>query len=241
MARDGLDVVVFERGKRPGEKNVMSGVLITRKLHSLVPDFRQRAPLQRCITEGSICILGEDEVLRLPALRSYRHRSYPQPAFTVFRSEFDAWFAQEAVDAGAELFAATLVEDLMWENGRVVGVHTRRGDLRARVVIGADGVNSTVAEKSGLRFAPQPAEVSLIARQVLDLPAEQIEERFALQPGEEVILQFGGLVSGPSRVPANPSTRLRPVSEAASGREGVPRPGHRFGELGGQSAYYTEL
>jgi electron transfer flavoprotein-quinone oxidoreductase len=196
LARDGLDVVVFERGKRPGEKNVMSGILVTRKLHALVPDFRQRAPLQRCITEEHICILGEDAALHLPALRNYRRLSHPYPGFTVFRSEFDAWFAQEAVDAGAELIPATLVEDLLWENGRVAGVHTRRGDLRARVVIGADGVNSTVAEKSGLRSPPQPAEVSLIVRQVLDLPAEQIEERFALRPGEGVIMQFGGLVSG---------------------------------------------
>jgi electron transfer flavoprotein-quinone oxidoreductase len=198
MARDGLDVVVLERGNKPGEKNVMSGVLITRKLHSLVPDFCQRAPLQRCIIEDHICILGKDAVLHLPALRNYRRLSYAHPGFTVFRSEFDAWFAQEAVGAGAELIPATLVEDLMWENGRVAGVHTRRGDLRARVVIGADGVNSTVAEKSGLRYPPQTAEVSLIVRQVLDLPAEQIEERFALRPGEGVILQFGGLVSGPS-------------------------------------------
>jgi electron transfer flavoprotein-quinone oxidoreductase len=198
LARDGLDVVIFERGKRPGEKNVMSGVLVTCKLHALVPDFRQRAPLQRCVTEEIVCILGEDEVLRLPTLRNYRRLSYDHPAFTVFRSEFDAWFAQEAVNAGAELIPATLVEDLIRENGRVAGVHTRRGDLRARVVIGADGVNSTVAEKSGLRSPPQPAEVSLIMRQVLDLPAEQIEERFALQPGEGVILQFGGLVSGPT-------------------------------------------
>ena len=198
MARDGLDVVVLERGNKPGEKNVMSGVLVTSELHSLVPDFRERAPLQRCIIEEIMCILGEDEVLQLPALRNYRRRSYPHAAFTVFRSEFDAWFAQQAVDAGAELFTATLVEDLLWEDGRVAGVRTRRGDLRARVVIGADGVNSTVAEKSGLRSPPQPAEVSLIVRQVLDLPAEQIEERFALQPGEGVILQFSGLVSGPT-------------------------------------------
>ena len=37
MARDGLDVVFLERGNRPGEKNVMSGVLITDKLCELVP------------------------------------------------------------------------------------------------------------------------------------------------------------------------------------------------------------
>jgi len=98
MARDGLDVVVLERGTRPGEKNVMSGVLLTHKLHALIPDFRDRAPLQRCITGGyETYILGEDEVLRLPGLRSYRRNRYPHPPFTVFRSQFDAWFAQDRV------------------------------------------------------------------------------------------------------------------------------------------------
>jgi electron transfer flavoprotein-quinone oxidoreductase len=198
MARDGLDVVFLERGNRPGEKNVMSGVLPTSKLQTLIPDFRDRAPLQRCITGFEQYILGENRVLRLPTLRSYGRSELPHPPFTVFRSQFDAWFAEEAVDAGAELFTATLVEDLLWEDGRVAGVRTRRGDLRARVVIGADGVISTVARKSGLRSGPMPAEVSLITREILDLPAECIEERFTLLSGEGVISLFTGLFSGPN-------------------------------------------
>ena len=52
MARDGLDVVFLERGNRPGEKNVMSGILFTDKLATLVPNFRDRAPLERCIPSG---------------------------------------------------------------------------------------------------------------------------------------------------------------------------------------------
>jgi electron transfer flavoprotein-quinone oxidoreductase len=198
MAREGLNVVFLERGNRPGEKNVMSGVLLTSKLRALIPDFHDRAPLQRCITGFEQYILGEDEVLRLPALRNYRRSELSHPPFTVFRSQFDDWFAQEAVDAGAELFTATLAEDLLWEEGRVAGVRTRRGDLCARVVIGADGVNSTVAENSGLRSRLVPAEVSLITRQILDLPAEVIEDRFALRPGEGVISLFTGLLSGPN-------------------------------------------
>jgi electron transfer flavoprotein-quinone oxidoreductase len=197
LARDGRDVVLLERGNRPGEKNVMSGVLITDKLLELVPDFQDRAPLQRRVISGYMMhYLTADAVLSLPTLRDYRHDPARPPYFTVFRSEFDAWFAEQAVDAGAELFSATLVEDLLWDNGRVAGVRTRRGDLWARVVIGADGVNSTVAEKSGLRPRLRPAEVSLITREILDLPAEVIEERFALRPGEGVLSLFTGVVSG---------------------------------------------
>jgi electron transfer flavoprotein-quinone oxidoreductase len=166
-------------------------------LAELVPDFDQRAPLQRRITNGyAMHYLTADAMVTLPTLRDFRQPP-PEPSyFTVFRSEFDAWFAEEAVRAGAELFTATLVEDLLWEDGRVAGVRTVRGDLRARVVIGADGVNSTVAEKSGLRARPRPAEVSLIAREVLDLPAPVIEERFALRPGEGILNLFIGPVSG---------------------------------------------
>jgi electron transfer flavoprotein-quinone oxidoreductase len=199
MARDGLDVVLLERGTRPGEKNVMSGVLLTNKLQSLVPDFREQAPLQRCITAGyERYLLGEEEILTLPALRSYRPDRYPSPPYTVFRSEFDAWFAQQAVEAGAELFTETLVEDLLWDDGRVAGVRTRRGDLRARVVIGADGVNSTVADRARLGVPPTPSALSLIVRQVLDLPAKRIEERFHLRPGEGVLSLFYGPIAGPN-------------------------------------------
>jgi electron transfer flavoprotein-quinone oxidoreductase len=197
MARDGLDVVLLERGDRPGEKNVMSGILITDKLFELVPDFEDRAPLQRRITSGyTMHYLTADAVVSLPMLRDYRHDASRPSYYTVFRSQFDAWFAQEAVNAGAELFTATLVEDLLWENGRVAGVRTRRGDLRARAVIGADGVNSTVTEKSGLLPKLTPSEVSLIIREVLDLPAEVIEERFVLRPGEGIISLFIGVISG---------------------------------------------
>jgi electron transfer flavoprotein-quinone oxidoreductase len=199
MARAGLDVVMLERGDRPGQKNVMSGVLYTEKLSELVPDYRQRAPLQRCITGGyANHILGEDWVLELPRFRDFSLLDHPAPHFTVFRSEFDAWFAQEAQDAGVELFNATLVEDLLWVNGRVSGVHTRRGDLLGRVVVGADGVNSTVAEKAGLMPKLQPAELGLIARQILDLPGEVIEERLILRPGEGALSMFIGQVQGPS-------------------------------------------
>jgi electron transfer flavoprotein-quinone oxidoreductase len=197
LARDGLDVVLLERGNQPGEKNVMSGVLVTDKLFELVPDFQDRAPLQRRIIGGYMMhYVTADAVLSLPLLRDFRQDTSRPPYFTVFRSEFDSWFADEAVNAGAELFTATLVEDLLWENGHAAGVRTRRGDLRARAVIGADGVNSTVAEKSGLRSPLTPTEVSLIIREILDLPAEVIEERFLLRPGEGVLSLFTGLVSG---------------------------------------------
>jgi flavin-dependent dehydrogenase len=62
----------------------------------------------------------------------------------------DDLLVRAAVEAGAELREGHPVEDLLWEDGRVVGIkaHTKSGTTvaeRARIVVGADGVHSLVA------------------------------------------------------------------------------------------------
>ncbi|ARQ70830.1 NAD(P)/FAD-dependent oxidoreductase [Streptomyces marincola] len=65
------------------------------------------------------------------------------------RIELDAMLATEARDAGARLRERFAVTGLVVEDGRVAGVRGSGPDgpaeLRARVVVGADGRNSTVA------------------------------------------------------------------------------------------------
>jgi 2-polyprenyl-6-methoxyphenol hydroxylase-like FAD-dependent oxidoreductase len=66
------------------------------------------------------------------------------------RTVLDKLLVDAAVESGAELREELVVEDLAWAEDRVVGLtgRTRSGavvDERARVVVGADGVNSRVA------------------------------------------------------------------------------------------------
>jgi len=66
----------------------------------------------------------------------------------------DAILVQAAVEAGAELRENFTVKEVVWDNGRVVGIRGRShgGAMvteRARVVIGADGLHSTVARAVG--------------------------------------------------------------------------------------------
>jgi 2-polyprenyl-6-methoxyphenol hydroxylase-like FAD-dependent oxidoreductase len=70
------------------------------------------------------------------------------------RTVLDALLVSAAVEAGAELREAFTVDALLWEGERVAGVrgHGRGGspvEERARIVIGADGVNSFVAKAAG--------------------------------------------------------------------------------------------
>ena len=67
--------------------------------------------------------------------------------------------------------------------GRVAGVRTDRpdGDLRARVVIACDGVNSFLAKEAGLLPPADAAHYTLGVKEVLALPARR--HRGALRPG----------------------------------------------------------
>ena len=47
-----------------------------------------------------------------------------------FTAKFDPWFAKLAEDAGAVVINRTTADDVIKENGRVIGVKTERGELR---------------------------------------------------------------------------------------------------------------
>lgn len=66
------------------------------------------------------------------------------------RTVLDGMLVEAAVEAGAELIEGFAVDDVLWSEGRVKGVrgHLRHGAesrLRARIVVGADGLHSTIA------------------------------------------------------------------------------------------------
>jgi len=81
----------------------------------------------------------------------------------VYRSEFDPWIAKSATDVGAELKTSILIVDLFKEDGKVCGVIDENGvKYKAPIVIGADGVISMVAQKSGLRNKWAQDQVTLV-------------------------------------------------------------------------------
>jgi hypothetical protein len=72
------------------------------------------------------------------------------------RRVLDKLLVDAAVATGVELREQTAVKGLLWEDGRVSGVRCSRGgtrevEPRARIVLGADCLWSTVAEQVGAR------------------------------------------------------------------------------------------
>jgi flavin-dependent dehydrogenase len=70
---------------------------------------------------------------------------------SVRRHVLDPILARAAEAAGADMRMDTRVTDLVREGGRVTGVQTGDTELRARLVVGADGRSSTVAQLAGAR------------------------------------------------------------------------------------------
>jgi 2-polyprenyl-6-methoxyphenol hydroxylase-like FAD-dependent oxidoreductase len=79
------------------------------------------------------------------------------PGLSVRRVTLDEILVNAAAAAGAELRTHTPVTGLVIDSGRVVGVSTTSGELRAPLVIGADGARSTVAKMVGAQeYNPTP-------------------------------------------------------------------------------------
>lgn len=192
-AKRGMKTLVIERGDYPGTKNMMGGILYSRPTESVVPEFWEGAPLERPIIERRYGFLSGDEFISA----SYRNPAWGEPPYnvhSVLRVKFDRWLAQKAEEVGVMIITETVVDDLLYEGDSVIGVRTGRtaGDLEARVVILAEGVNNFVAQKAGLAHTLRPDSVAIGVKEIIALPREKIEDRFCLEPGQGATIELFG-------------------------------------------------
>lgn len=145
LARAGLDVLLVDRASFP------SDVMSTHFVHP-----RGGAKLQEW---GLLDRLRDTGV---PPIRSTTFDIGPAAVtgtadpvngvadwFCPRRTILDQLLVEAAADAGCDVRTDTAVVDLIWDRGRVTGARLRSGsqpaDEHARIVVGADGMRSTVA------------------------------------------------------------------------------------------------
>ncbi len=198
LARAGRSVVLVERGPFPGSKNVYGGVVYGRVLDDIVARWWEEVPVERWIVRRSTMMMTGTQSLSVD-FRSDAWGSAPYNGMTTLRSRFDAWLADKATGAGAVLVTSTVATGLVRDGGgRVVGVRTDRdgAELHAPVVIACDGVNSFLAKEAGLLPRAQASHHTLGVKEVLDLPAGAINERFGVQDHEGVDMEILGCTRG---------------------------------------------
>jgi flavin-dependent dehydrogenase len=137
LARCGLEVLILEKANLPRYKPCGGG--LTRKAVQSLP-FDVRPAIDR-EAAGGIISYGGRWLLRIDVC--------PSVAALVMRDRFDRFLAQRAVEAGAHMaegVAVTGVEELP---DRVIA-RAQGEHFAARLLAGADGVESTVARSVGL-------------------------------------------------------------------------------------------
>ncbi len=198
LARAGRSVVLLERGPYPGSKNVYGGVVYGRILDRIEARWWEQVPVQRWVVRRSTMVMTPTQAVTLD-VRSQAWGAAPYNGMTVYRADFDSWLASKAVAAGARLVCSTVATHLLRDKlGHICGVATDRpdGDLEARIVIAADGVNSFLAKSAGLHTHADSAHYTLGAKEVLDLAPELIEQRFALGTREGLDIEALGATGG---------------------------------------------
>lgn len=197
LARDGHSVLLIERGPFPGSKNMYGGVVYPRVLDEVIPQWWTEAPVQRWVTRRATMALTPTQALTV----DFRTESWGKPPYngaTAYRGDFDRWLADKAVAAGATLVCSTTVTGLLRDGDRVVGVRTDRpdGDIRARMVIACDGVNSFLAKEAGLYPKVDPENFTVGVKETLALPKEVIDDRFGVRGTEGADFEILGGTAG---------------------------------------------
>ena len=197
LAERGLKVVQLERGEYSGSKNVQGAILYADSLEKLIPDFRDDAPLERHLVEQRFWMMDDRAHTGLH-YRSDEFNEARANRYTIIRAQFDRWFSERVRKAGATVLCETTVTELVQDAyGKVIGVRTDRGDgeLRADVVVLAEGVNGLLGTRAGLRETPRPDQVALAVKEMHFLPSETIEARFNLKGDEGVVIEAAGTIS----------------------------------------------
>ena len=192
LAKAGKSVLVVERGNFAGAKNMTGGRIYSHSLKKVFPDFEQEAPLERKITHERMAFMDPAAQMAVdftsPELAEEGKESY-----SVLRAPFDQWLASKAEDAGAEYICGIAVEELLKDGaGRVTGVRAGEDEITAEVTILAEGCNTVLAEKCLGNPRPKPSQMAVGIKQVFELPAAQIEDRFLVPEGEGAAMLFVG-------------------------------------------------
>lgn len=190
LAQAGKEVVLIERGAEPGSKNLSGGVFYCQVMEEVFPNFVNVAPVERVISRNVISFLNKTSHVNIDYWD--QHLTEPVNAVTVLRAKLDAWLVEQCEEAGVMVMPGVRVDSLLMENGACVGVKAGEDELRARIVIAADGVNSFIARDAGLRPQEPMKHLAVGVKSVVKLDRKVLEDRFRLTGNEGVAYAIVG-------------------------------------------------
>jgi len=195
LAKAGVDVVILERGQFPGAKNMFGGIFFADQMSKLIPEFYTESPVERFVAKKHYALLVNNSEVSLN-IDSEEHKKPPYNySYIVRRSIFDKWFAEKAKEQGATIICGTTVTDFVWDDSKIIGVTAGTSDdhdniLMADVVVCAEGANSMLSEKAGLRNRLSMRARCISVKEVIELGKDVIDERFGLTAREGAAYEY---------------------------------------------------
>lgn len=206
LARNGVETLVLERGAVTGSKNVSGGLIYAEEsapytIDDLFPGFREAAT-ERPITEYYLHNVAGRRVKTFDVTPLHEHDTDWSDA--VLRRRMDAWVAERVhemtSETGGGLLTEIRVDGLLRENGEIIGVTCEEIEpIEAELIVAADGVNSALARDAGLMDWEEPEEWFQGVKAVVDVPPDEIDERFGIDRTEGAAHLFSGDLFGDAR------------------------------------------
>jgi len=146
-AKLGLRTLLLE--KEPLPRNKLCGGGVTPKVLKLF-DFSLPNELIECTTRSARIHVGEEQ---------YPFETDSALVYMTSRSEFDAFLAEKAAEAGADFKDRSPVDGLQVQTTHVE-LRTPNGRFHSKLVVGADGMGSITASRAGIRERWTPHAVA---------------------------------------------------------------------------------
>jgi 2-polyprenyl-6-methoxyphenol hydroxylase-like FAD-dependent oxidoreductase len=146
LARVGLRVCVVDKDRFPSDTLSThaiqpAGVQVLERIGALDALLKVAPPMLRgrMVFDNDVAVI--DDVVAITGA----------PVLSVRRITLDEILVNGAAEAGAQVRTQTAATGLVVDRGRVAGVTTAAGELRAPLVVGADGTRSAVAKMVGAK------------------------------------------------------------------------------------------
>jgi digeranylgeranylglycerophospholipid reductase len=176
IARQGFDVAVVEKDQIPGKTKSCGGFLTSDGVN--IADIPVELAERR--TFGvSLSIPGHP----------MQHIDYPRPVgIQITREALGRFLCQRAQTSGAQIFLKHQMINCLRENsGWRLILKGKTKELHSSILIGADGVNSTVARKTGFRPRFNKNQLGITVQAHISISEDQISSRF----GTRMELYYG--------------------------------------------------
>jgi len=138
IASKGYRVALVEEHEKIGRPLKCAG-LVSWRLLELLPDLPRKIIINKVSKAKFFSPSGKFFMLESK-----------KPVYVINRERLDRFLAQRAVKNGVEIKTLTKFLDLKYVNN-LIKVKTSKGNLKTKLLIGADGANSKVARLAGIK------------------------------------------------------------------------------------------